>query len=425
MEVTMQLIKSSCFIGFLICVHVLSGLCVAEETDSTELQKLRERAQKAISDKKDDQVKEEEIVFKSGGLSLQSLNPELSVTGDMFGQYQYLKGQQNGPQFIFRGLGLHFESYLDPFSKFKAAVPVSTDGVELGEAYFTHFGLLPGFTVTFGKFRQQFGVINRWHKHGLDQLDFPLPLRMIFGDGGLNQIGISSEWVLPFSRDISHDLIIQVTNGENGRLFGGNILSIPSVLGHYKVFRDITKSTYMELGITGLFGWNDKWDVISGDSTIVKDETLGTRVYGLDFVVLWEPTNRMRYRNIEWRTELYLLDRDLLDPAAGSQSTLNAYGGYSYLQTKLSRTLDLGFRFDYYKPDQTDPLSADILSSFANSDGKAHRWQMSPYLTWYQSPFVRFRVEYDYCDGKAMGQAENSITVQAIFAAGPHKHERY
>lgn len=422
----MHRIRSYCIVAFLLFVHAAHGLSAAQETDSTELRMLRERASREAADSHEEQGEEKEKVFKAGGLSLQSLNPEISVTGDMFGQYRYVKGSTDGPYFAFRGLGLHFESYLDPFSKFKAAVPVSPRGVELGEAYFTHFGLLQGLNITFGKFRQQFGVINRWHKHGLDQLDFPLPLRMIFGDGGLNQIGVSSEWMLPFSRKTSHDVILQVTNGENGRLFGGNLLSVPSVLGHYKAFRDISNSTYMELGITGLLGWNDTWDVISGDSVIVANETLSTRVYGVDFVVLWEPTSRMRYHNVEWRIEGYLLDRDLLDPVTGSASTVNAYGGYSYLQVKLSRTVDLGCRFDYYKPDHASSVPAEnILSPFADSDSRAYRWQLSPYVTWHQSPFVRFRVEYDRLDGKAMGQIENVITVQAVFAAGPHKHERY
>jgi hypothetical protein len=241
----------------------------------------------------------------------------------------------------------------------------------------------------------------------------------------LNQTGLSVEWVLPFSGDIYHDVILQVTNGENGRLFGGNVLSIPSFLGHYKAFRDITKSVYMELGVSGLIGWNDRWDVISGGSTAVNKETLSTRVYGLDVAVLWEPTGRMRYRNIEWRTECYLLDRELLDPAAASHSTVNAYGGYSYVQAKLSRTVDLGIRFDYYRPDRVDSASAELLGPLAVSGDGAYRWQASPYVTWNQSPFVRFRVEYDHGDGKEMGEAENRITVQAIFAAGPHKHERY
>ena len=42
-------------------------------------------------------------------------------------------------------------------------------------------------------------------------------------------------------------------------------------------------------------------------------------MYGVDFNFLWEPTHRMRYRNLEWRTEFYFLDRDILAPDGSGQ----------------------------------------------------------------------------------------------------------
>lgn len=417
-----KIIRFSLFLS--VCIGLLFT-SYGEETDSTELEELKRLAE-IESKKEKKEEKRDETIFKSGGLGLQKLNPEISVTGDMLGVYHYREDVKNGPEFIFRGLGLHFESYLDPYTKFKAAVPVSPKGVGLGEAYMTRFAVLPGFNITLGKFRQQFGVINRWHKHGLDQIDFPLALRKLFGDGGLNQTGMSFDWSLPFPRNASQELLFQVTNGENSRLFSGNILSIPSLLGHYKFFVDFSKSTYFEMGVTGLVGWNDEWDVVSGDSTIQKEKRLRTEAIGLDMVIRWEPTGHMRYRNIEWRCEIYYLDRIILTPDIGAEDNINPYGGYSYLQAKLSRKLDIGIRFDYYKPDAKGYAStAGGLAPLAYTDDEAYQWQISPYLTWGQSPFVKFRIEYDHLDGKGMGDSENTVIVQAVFAAGPHKHERY
>ena len=407
-----------------ICIG-LSSSAFGEVTDSSELEELKQLAE-IESKKEKKEEKSDETIFKSGGSGLQKLNPEISVTGDMLGVYHYRENIKNGPEFIFRGLGLHFESYLDPYTKFKAAVPVSPKGVGLGEAYMTRFAVLPGLNVTLGKFRQQFGVINRWHKHAIDQIDFPLALIQLFGDGGLNQIGMSFDWSLPSPRNASQELVVQVTNGQNSRLFSGNILSIPSILGRYKFFVDFSKSTYFEIGVSGLVGWNNEWSVTSGDSTITKDEKLPTEAAGLDMVIRWEPTGHMRYHNIEWRCEIYYLNRTILTPDIGSQDIINPYGGYTYLQSKFSRKLDIGVRFDYYKPDIKKYASTNTtLAPLVYTENEAYQWQISPYLTWSQSPFVKFRIEYDHLDGKGMGNSDNTIIAQAVFAAGPHKHERY
>ena len=396
-----------------------------EQDDLSVLRSLAEQEAAKVEEK---EAKPLETVFKSGGLSLQALNPEISVTGDMLTLYRDQKGTRQRSDFHFRTLGIHIESYLDPYTRFKAAVPVTESFAKLGEAYMTRFGFLPDVNLTLGKFRQQFGVVNRWHKHALDQVDFPLALRNIFGDGGLNQTGLSLDWTLPSIRETAQELTFQVTNGENKRLFEENSHNTPSVLLHYKNFRDLSKDTYLELGLTSLVGWNDEWQVLAGDGTWrTERDRLETWVLGGDFTVRWEPTERMRYRNLEWRSELYYLDREILDPYDLDKDTLNAWGAYSYVQTKLTRTWDVGIRFDYYEPDSKDyaGLPEISLAPLAVEDSDAYRWQIGPYVTWFQSPFVRFRLEYNHADGVGMEEPEDVVFLQMIFAAGPHKHERY
>jgi hypothetical protein len=325
----------------------------------------------------------------------------------------------------FRNLGLHFESYLDPYTRFKAAVPVNEEEAKIGEAYMIRYGLARGMNATFGKFRQQFGVVNRWHKHGLDQFDFPLPLRQVFGNGGLNQTGVSLDWVLPRIGKTSQDLTFQLTDGENSRLFSGNTLGTPSLLVHYKNYRDISKDTYFEVGLTGLLGWRDEWDVERGTDIVTVHDSLDALVYGVDFNLLWEPTERMRYRNLEWRMELYVLARDILAPDDSGRDTIDAWGAYTYLQSKLNRKLDIGARFDYYEPDTKNYAALDSWLTPHAFPIDVTQWQGVPYVTWQQSPWVRWRIEYNYLDPGDIADAENRLILQLIFAAGPHKHERY
>jgi hypothetical protein len=398
---------------------------VTEEIKTEEEADYLRKLAQEIAGEEEEEKTPEETVFKFGGLSLQQLNPEISVTGDFLFSSQQDTTSHKSSDFDFRTLGVHVESWLDPYSRFKAAIPVTESETKLGEGYVTLYDIADDLNLTLGKFRQQFGVVNRWHKHGLDQVDFPLALGQIFGNEGLNQSGLSLDWMMPPADDASQQLTFQVTDGSNSRLFGDNARNRPSLLAHYKNYRDLSKDTYLEWGLTGLLGWNDEWDMQSGTK---QNESEITSVLGADLAVLWEPTEKMRYRNIEWRSEAYWLNKDILAPDGSGSDTINAWGLYSYLQTKISRTIDIGIRGDFYVPDTKSYASLPgslSLSPLAVTSDNPYLWKISPYLTWWQSPFVKFRVEYDYSNGKGIENPEHVIWLQAVFAAGPHKHERY
>ena len=390
-----------------------------------QIQSLRDLAKAEAEKEMTDEKKSEEKIFKSGSLGLQALNPEISVTGDILYSSRKDTTSENNNDFNFRNLGIHVESWLDPYTRFKSALEFHEDENELGEAYITLYNISDDLNLTLGKFRQQFGVVNRWHKHGLDQVDFPLALRKIFGEGGLNQTGLSLDWLMPPAGNTSQQLTFQLTDGSNSRLFGENSRNRPSLLAHYKNYQDISKDTYLEWGLTALMGWNDKWDLV-GDAE--QSNSKVTTALGADLSVLWEPTEKMRYRNVEWRSEVYLLNKRLLAPDDSGVDNINACGLYSYLQSKISRTVDVGIRGDFYVPDTksyanvSDSLS---LSPLAVTSDSPHILQIGPYITWWQSPFVKFRIEYDYGNGKGIESPEHVVWLQCIFAAGPHKHERY
>jgi len=390
-----------------------------------ELTVLRETAKAKAAEQAVAEEKLEETTFKSGGLGLQALNPEISVTGDgLFSSRQDTTSDKSS-DFEFRNLGIHIESWLDPYTHFKSAVEVHEDETELGEAYIILHNISKDLNLTLGKFRQQFGVVNRWHKHGLDQVDFPLGLREIFGNGGLNQSGLSLDWLMPPTSNASQQLTFQVTDGSNNRLFEDNARNRPSLLAHYKNYRDLSEDTYLEWGLTGLLGWNDEWNISGGTQ---QNSSKLTTVLGADLSVLWEPVEKMRYRNVEWRSEVYWLNKELLAPDGSGSDTINACGLYSYLQTKISRTIDIGIRGDFYVPDTKSyaNLSSSLsLLPLAVTGDSPYLWQISPYITWWQSPFVKFRTEYDYSNGKRVENPEHVIWLQVIFSAGPHKHERY
>jgi len=204
---------------------------------------------------------DEERRFIAGDLSRQAENPEISIVGDFVYRLQSIDNQRQNSDATMRNLGVHYETYLDPYTKFKGAVPVKEDISNIGEAYITRYGLTPNLNFTIGKFRQQFGIVQRWHMAGLDQNEFPLAMRRVLGDGGLCQNGISLDWQLGASGRTTHELTMQLTESTNQRLFAGNTRGMPSLLLHFKAFRDVNVDTYRELGLTALAGVNDQWSV--------------------------------------------------------------------------------------------------------------------------------------------------------------------
>ena len=404
-----------------------TGAPVEAEAED-ELAALRALAESAAGEKKEKKAPEE-TVYKFGGLSLQQLNPEISVSGDFVAHYRHQPETRERTDAEIRGVELNFQSYLDPFSRLKATTHISDDGIDVEEAYFTRFNIFENANLDLGRFRQPFGVVNRWHEDALDQVQYPLALQRIFGEEGLNQTGASVEWTLPQWGQAYQGLALQVTNTENDRLFGEDALGNPSLLFHYKNYRDLSRDVYLEFGLSGLFGWNDEWPVQLNATPPLETvhDSMGTRVFGADLSFLWEPADRALYRNIEWRSEIFWLNRDILAPDNSGSDTLNAWGLYSYIQSKVARNMEVGMRYDYYEPDGKSyaATAGAPLTPLAYTADDAFRWQLCPYLTWWQSEWVKFRLEYDYADGRGMEKPEHVVLFQAIFAAGPHKHERY
>lgn len=378
-----------------------------EKQSQSELQNLLNEAENTAAEKpKEKKTK----VFRGGQRALQAINPEMSVTGDFLSHYiieapHYIGDENSGSNF--RVLGLHFRSDLDPFSYTKIAVEVHPEGAELGEAYAVWTGQIPGVSLMVGKFRQQFGIINRWHAHSLDQIFFPLAIQELFGPEGLNQTGFSMEWTIPKILPTTERLTMQLTNGQNENLFSGSLYSKPSLLAHLSNYYDLTRNTYVELGLTGMVGENRVFDpLISPIENSNLSDGHKTMVGGLDLTLFWEPLNRAHYSNFLWRSELYYVKKDL-----PQQLQLRALGGYSYIQKKMSERWEVGLRGDWTQP-------------FALENSGHSIYQIVPYVTWWQSHWMRLRFEYQYRNGTDMN-AENRIWLQSTWAAGPHKHERY
>jgi len=129
-----------------------------KQKEKEDIASLRELAKAAASEAAGPQEPAEEITYKSGGLGLQALNPEISFAGDFLFSSRQDSTSDQSSDFDFRVLDIHVESWLDPYTRFKAAIPVTEDEAKLGEGYITLYGITDNVNLTLGKFRQQFGA---------------------------------------------------------------------------------------------------------------------------------------------------------------------------------------------------------------------------------------------------------------------------
>jgi hypothetical protein len=311
------------------------------------------------------------------------LNPEISVTGDVRAM-----GETPGVQhdnFDAREFEVGFQSALDPYSNTKIFLALENGAVSVEEGYAYWTGLPGHIRFDIGKFRQQFGELNRWHLHALPETEYPLALRTMLGDDGLAGTGISL--YRAFGGLGTHELTVQVTRSESDALlFGGG--GRPTYLVHLLNFWQLTPSTYVQVGGTGLYGTN-------------PDSALRTKVGGLDFRLTWRPPARALYRNFTLRGELYALRREL---AGAGQTHVGWYADGTY---RLDQRWILGMHYDYAEHPETALITRQII----------------PSLTWWESEWVELRAQYTRA--KTAGQTTNQFALQAVWAIGPHKHETY
>jgi len=312
------------------------------------------------------------------------LNPEISVTGDVRA-YGTVPGVQRD-NFDPREFEVGFQSALDPYSHTKIFVSLENGNVSVEEGYGYWTGLPGHIRFDIGKFRQQFGELNRWHLHAVPETEYPLALRTYLGADGLGGSGISL--YRAFGGFGTHEVTAQVTRSESdAELFAGG--RRPSYLVHLLNFYQLSPSTYMQLGGTLLYG---------GNSTAALKTTVG----GLDFRLTWRPAARALYR--EWTLRGELLG--FRQRVAGVGPT--RLGGFVSTTYKLNQRAILGTAYNYVE----DPLTGLITR------------QVIPSLTWWESEWVFLRAQYTYAKSP-LASATNQIAFQAVWAIGPHKHETY
>jgi hypothetical protein len=315
-----------------------------------------------------------------------ALNPEISATGDIRLVAREGRQENNG---VAREFEVALQSALDPYSNTKIFLTLEEEEVGIEEGYIYWTGLPGRLRVDVGKFRQQLGDLNRWHLHALPETEYPLVYQRFLAPEGLTGIGLSLYTALPISlAGGTHEIWAQATTAESDPLYAGG--HQPTLLLRLQNFWQLSRSTYAQLGITGTGGNND-------------DEGLRSRLAGLDVRLTYRPPEAGTRREITLRAEGYRLHATELG------TTTNRYGTFVDLNAKLTRRWVLGSRYDW----------VEAPRGLADTE-----WRVTPSVTWWQSEFVFLRLEGEHRHTDLDG-AHNLLSLQAVWAMGPHKHETY
>jgi len=384
---------------------------VEKKEKEDELENLLKEAEQLSSKQKE----EEESVskrFHSGTRQQQGLNPNISLGGDFFagvsstddpaitepGDMHY---GNNG--FYMREMEMAFVSPLDPFTRGKAFICVSEDGVEIEEGYIEWLNLPLNMNLKTGIFAAGFGPLNRYHDHALPQHDRPRALVNYFGLGPLGGTGLASNFLLPRLLWANSSILdFSVIRGGNDISFTSqgkyNLLYIAKWNNYY----DLSDNSYLEYNISGVTGKND------------TEEEYNSYVGSVGLTYKWAPGDRSKYRTLEWKTEFLYGYRE------GLSGDEESKGFYSSIQNKLGSRFWIAGRVGY---------------SELPYDNSRYDLDYTLCLDFWQSEFVLLRLQYQYNQRDynylnnegvvANLPSDHSFLVQICWAMGPHKHEAY
>ncbi|PIQ81882.1 MAG: hypothetical protein COV76_06405 [Candidatus Omnitrophica bacterium CG11_big_fil_rev_8_21_14_0_20_64_10] len=326
---------------------------------------------------------------------LQAFNPEIGLVADVVASLSQSKEDAEGNDKIsVREMELAIGHDIDPYSRFDSTITLSDfEEVSIEEAYISHWGLPWEWKGRIGRMRPKIGKATAVHRDQLDTVDEPLVVQQFLGVEGLFRTGLEISRFLPaMAGPLTQELTAGVMEGgigEGGNLFGETRRK-PSTYAHLKNFFDVSDATSFELGGTYLAGSAD------------AESRLDRQAAGVDATLIhhFNPTNK-----VKWQSEGYFQFRDDTEGLPN-----NPLGFYSLFDYRLSPRWGIGGRFDYVEP-------VDDSTAVRNGDTA---W--SGYLTFFQSEFACWRVQYQHVE-EAEGGNDDRFMLQGTIAIGAHKHQ--
>jgi hypothetical protein len=369
---------------------------VATEEERKKAEALRQQIEEDIQEKIQPALAAANKTFPA------QFNPAISLVIDTVGSYS----RQDQANFEFRSAELGLAANIDPFARAYAFINGTSDEIEVEEAAIVTTSLPYNLTAKGGRFFADFGRLSKFHDHDLPFVNRPTPLDEYVG-GESQADGVEASWLAPLA---SQYLVLtggwyNKMGGENDRVDN----TVPrnfsqfTYLGRANTYFNLGDAHGIDLGVSDAY--TPKVDVDEGHSRNLLD---------VDLTYRYTPLSQAGYRGLIWGSEFLLntedrqqnADETEVDPEVPAAfSRVNAFGMYSYLEARLSKTFYPGFMFQY---------TQDLNGIESAAEG------YSPYLTIWASEFQRFRMQYTHLSQP--GGDDDQFFLQWSVVMGSHVH---
>lgn len=220
------------------------------------------------------------------------------------------------------------QAVIDPYARADFFLAFGEEGAEVEEGYVTFTALPQSLLAKVGRMKVDFGKVNALHPHNLPWADKPLVIvNLLGGDEGWIGDGASVARLIPLG-DTFSELTLQVLDGDAGEeFFTAERRSDLSYNAHYRLFRDLSESTNLDLGLS--YG--------RGPNGGLAD----TELEGVDVTLRWKPLRTATYRSADLRGEFFRSRRAVED--LGRRTANGWYLGANY---RLAKRWWIGGRYD-------------------------------------------------------------------------------
>ena len=251
---------------------------------------------------------------------------------------------------------------------------------------------LPFITFKAGKFKAAFGKHNQLHTHAFAFVDAPISNKVLLGDEGLNDVGISIAALIPvpwFS-----DFTLQ---GFSGQGEGLDYFHSPSANTSVGVARlrnlwDFSDNFTFELGLSAA----------SGENTTSK----ATKLYGGDLTFKWRAD---KSHALIWSTEVIQRDQNIATDEKGK-------GLASWIQWQLGQRWWIQVRGETLEMKDQDPVVLTPIPEYQK--------KQSLLVGFIPSEFSGIRLQYDQLNDGAVDD-EKKISLQFNYSIGAHPAHVY
>jgi hypothetical protein len=346
-----------------------------------------------------------------------SFNPDIAVITDFLASYSSNRQNDALNRFDVREVELDFRAAVHPSADAVVILAFERDAenpvfAELGEeeegglnssvnveeAYlFLHDFGMPNLTAKLGRYHMRFGRQNMLHLHDLPTIDPPLVNQAFLAPEALVDSGLSLSYVIPpgYVGNQYIEVIGEILAGEGGgsesaTLRGDLDVDSPAFNTHVLWNTNLPGGMNLELGGSWLTGH------ASGDNE--QD----VNVFGVDATLIRRDP-RGGFFNQLLQAEAMYSETDNED--ADEQ---HAFGAYVLGQQQINRDWFAGLRLDY--------------TENPNADGD-EAWAVSPYVSYYWSEFLRFRMQYQHRGGDV--ESEDNLFLQGTWIFGAHPPHPY